>query len=453
MKKIILVIIAWFFGLEMFSQSITGSWNGVLDYGTGNMRLVFHIAEKDGVYITTWDSPDEGVKNLKTTNTILKNKTLTINIARIFAVFKGKVKKHSIEGTFTQNGKTFPLILTRGTVEINRPQDPQPPYPYHSEEVYFENEQAGIRLAGTFTRPKEGNKFPCAILLSGSGAQNRDEEIYNHRPFLVLADYLTRAGIAVLRYDDRGVGQSQGVYQTASIHDFSIDALAAVTYLKTRKDIDTNQIGFIGHSEGGSIAIIASAENKDIAFVVSMAGVAIKGDSLLALQRHALAKASGASDEDIAKNEALVKQMYALVEKHTADSVFRFPEKFVDEIIPKAMKKTPTARVFYKNQLAVLASPEIYSISLYDPKADLQKILCPVFAVNGEKDLQVLPDVNLENFEKWLSDKVVTKKYPDLNHLFQHAHTGLTDEYAKTEETLSEDVLADITKWIKMITK
>ncbi len=454
MNKIFITIItALLIQTNTFSQNITGTWNGTLDYGPSTLRIVFHIEEKDGIYSTLLDSPDQGAKDIPTTNTVLKSKKLTINITKLFAAFEGKVKKNSIEGTFTQMGNTFPLVLTRGNIDMKRPQDPQPPYPYYSEDISFENKQADITLAGTFTYPKEGTNFPVAVLISGSGGQNRDEEVFNHRPFAVLADYLTRNGIAVLRYDDRGVGESKGVYHTSTIQDFSTDALAAVSYLKTRNEINSEKIGLIGHSEGGSIAIISATNNNDIRFIVSMAGVAIKGDSLMKLQRYAIAKASHISDKDIAKNEELVIQMHTLIEKHSADSVFNFPDKFIDEIIPEKTKNNTDVRNWYKSELVFGASPEMQSILKYDPTKDLQKIKCSVLAINGEKDLQVPADVNLQSFERWLPGKVTTKKYPELNHLFQHIKTGLISEYGTIAETISPEVLEDISNWIKSVTK
>ena len=453
MRKVSLLTAVLFFYLTAFSQDIIGSWNGVLEANGIQLRIVFHFEEKDGVYTTTMDSPDQGAKDIKTTNTILKKKILTVNIAKLFAAFEGKVKKNSIEGIFKQMGASYPLVLKRGTIGIKRPQDPKPPYPYHVEDVHFENKPADIRLAGTFTCPKEGSNFPVVVLITGSGGQNRNEELFNHRPFLVLANYLTRQGIAVLRYDDRGIGESKGVYATASIQDFATDALAAVSYLKTRSEINPNKIGLIGHSEGGSISFIASADNKDVAFIVSMAGVSIKGDSLMKLQRYAISKAANVSEKDIAKNEDLVMQMSAIIEKHSADSVFNHTDMFIEEIIPADMKENIAARNSYKNHLSGMASPEIYSILSYNPMEDLQKIECPVFAINGEKDLQVPAEINLQHFEKWLQGKVTTKKYPGLNHLFQHCQTGMVDEYPKIEETISEEVLSDIAKWIKSVTK
>jgi len=439
--------------VSVFSQKITGAWSGTLNYGEFTLPIVFHIEEKDGIYITTMDSPFEGVKGFKTSATVLKNKKLTINIPKSLAVFKGKVKKNSIEGTFTQRGKVIPLVLTRGEVEFKRPQDPQKPFPYNSENVYFENEKAGITLAGTLTYPKIEDKFPAVVLITGSGPQNRDSELLGHRPFAVLADYLTRNGIAVLRYDDRGVGESQGIFRTASILDFATDALAAVSYLKTRNEIDHNKIGLIGHSEGGSVAFVLAGGDNDLAFIVSMAGATVRGDTLMKLQRYFLSKAAGLPDKHIEENEALVMQMYQIIEKHTVDSVFKYPDLFVDEVIPAKMKKNTLTRDAFKSELAWVASPSMQFFLSYDPAEDLQKIKCPVLALNGDKDLQVPADITLNTIQKWVTNNLSVKKYPDLNHLFQHAKTGLPNEYGIIEETLSPEVLEDILLWLNEMTK
>jgi len=433
------------------ASSITGTWSGVLKEII-KLRIVFHITEKDGIYSSTMDSPDQGAKGIPTASTILKNKKLTITIPQLSVVYEGKVNKNFVDGTFTQAGKIIPLTLIRGSVEINRPQTPKPPFPYHAENIYFDNAKAGIRLAGTFTFPEAGGKFPAVVLISGSGAQNRDEEIFEHHLFAVIADHLTRNGIAVLRYDDRGVGESKGVYHTASIQDFSTDALSAVAYLKTRSEVNPQKIGLIGHSEGGTIAFMLAGGGNDIAFIVSLAGSTIKGDTLINLQRELLSKAMGIPDKQIAENNELFTKMCAIIDKHTADSVSKYPNLFVDELIPTKKKKDNAVRDEYINQLATVASPEIYSIIKYDPTNDLQKIKCPVLALNGEKDLQVPADVNLGAVEKYVKSKVSIKKYPNLNHLFQTAKTGLPAEYAEIEETISPQVLKDIEIWIKKIT-
>ncbi|MCL2131994.1 MAG: alpha/beta hydrolase [Lentimicrobiaceae bacterium] len=452
MKKIFFIaVMAVLPCASVFSQGITGAWNGTLDFGTFKLRIVFHIEEKNGIYSAAMDSPDQGVKDIFTDSTILINKKLRITIPKIFAVFEGKVSKKNIKGTFTQMGKSTPLILTRGEVKNNRPQDPQPPFSYHLEDVYFENKQADITLAGTFTYPETGGNFPAVVLISGSGAQNRDEEVFNHRPFAVLADYLTRNGIAVLRYDDRGVGKSKGVYHTASIQDFATDALSAVSYLKTRPEINPQMIGLIGHSEGGSIAFMLAGNHDGIAFIVSMAGSGIKGDSLMMHQRYLISKAMGVSDKKIAENEELIVKMNAVIDEHTADSAYNYPELFVGEIVPPKMKENVAVRNAYAGELEKLASPEIQSFMQYDPTEDLQKITCPVLAINGEKDLQVPADISLDNIAKQVKSNLTVKKYPDLNHLFQHAKTGLVNEYITIEETISPEVLEDICGWVKKI--
>jgi pimeloyl-ACP methyl ester carboxylesterase len=452
-KTFLLLMITACTGMTVFSQQIIGAWSGTLHTPMLTLPIVFHIEEKDGVYLTFLDSPNQGAMGIATTSTILKKNTLTINIAKLFAVFEGKVKKNAIKGTFTQMGTSFDLVLTRGEAENNRPQDPIPPYPYSSEDVQFENKQADITLAGTFTYPQAGNDFPTVILITGSGAQNRDEELFNHRPFLVLADYLTRKGIAVLRYDDRGVDSSQGIYHQATLEDFASDAEAAVSYLHSRKEVHPKKIILIGHSEGASIAFMLAGKDTAFAGVVSMAGMAIAGDSLMKLQRYLISKAMDISDKDIAENEELVEKMNNLIQQHTADSVFNHPKLFVDEIIPPKMKNNVPVRNSYATELVKFASPELQSLLQYNPMEDLLKIKCPLLALNGEKDLQVPPKINLDNFSKWITSHLTIKQYPDLNHLFQHAKTGLISEYGQIEETISSEVLEDITQWILKITE
>ncbi|MDR0605662.1 MAG: alpha/beta hydrolase [Bacteroidales bacterium] len=435
----------------IFSQEIVGAWNGILNTGTVTLPVVFHIEETENGYLTLMDSPNQGTKGVITTSTVLKKNILIINITKYFAIFKGKVKKNTIKGTFTQMGVSYDLILTRGEIIYRRPQDPQPPYPYISEEVQFENKSADITLAGTYTYPATGNNFPVAILISGSGAQNRDEEIFNHRPFHVLADYLSRYGIGVLRYDDRGTGASQGVYHTATLEDFTSDVAAALSYLHSRKEINPQKTGLIGHSEGASIAFMLAGKDTALAFIVSMAGATIKGDSLMKLQRYFISKAMNISDKNIMENEQLVETMNVLIQQHTADSVYNYPELFVDEIIPSKVKNNASTRNAYKNELIKLASPNMQSFLRYNPTEDLQKIKCPVLAINGEKDLQVPAAINLDNFGKCITSYLTVKEYSYLNHLFQRANTGLVSEYGMIEETIAPDVIRDIASWIQQV--
>lgn len=290
------IITGLFTGLFLSSsasaQDISGTWHGKLTVPTGLLTIVFHINQAaQGTYVTTLDSPDQGANGIKTQATSFSDSILTIQIPVIHASYKGKLKSDkTITGTFTQ-GMPIPLNLEKGEANRpKRPQEPQPPFPYKSEEVTVRNEQDGINLAGTLTLPEKGNKFPAVVLVTGSGAQNRDEEIMGHKPFLVIADYLTRNGIAVLRCDDRGTAASQGNHATATNEDFATDTEAAINYLRGRKEINTKKIGIIGHSAGGIIAFIVAAKDPAIAFIVSLAGAGVRGDSLMLKQVEMISK-------------------------------------------------------------------------------------------------------------------------------------------------------------------
>jgi pimeloyl-ACP methyl ester carboxylesterase len=451
MKRIFLVTAVLLIGIVYGqSQNITGQWNGVLDVAGTKLRIVFHIEKHERTYSCTMDSPDQGAKGIPVTTTRVKGKTLLIEAANLAMRYEGKRCKDGIKGTFSQMGMQIPLTLTRNVIVLNRPQNPQPPYPYHEEEVLFVNQEAGITLAGTYTYPKTEGKFPAVVLVSGSGAQNRNEELFDHCPFLVLADYLTRQGIAVLRYDDRGVGQSQGIYHTATLQDFATDAFAALQYLRYREETDKQKVGLIGHSEGGSIAFLLAGKHQ-IDFIVSMAGPAVKGDELMKQQRQALFTAMGMPDESIRQNEELLLKINAMIDAYSADSILSKPNKYAELLLMENGEKDVSLRNRYKSALLQVASPEMQSLLNYDPADDLRKISCPVLALQGEKDLQVPADINLQAIQTRLKDALTIKKYPELNHLFQHATTGLTSEYAEIEETISPEVLENIVTWILSI--
>ncbi|MCL1938134.1 MAG: alpha/beta hydrolase [Candidatus Azobacteroides sp.] len=352
---------------------------------------------------------------------------------------------------------TFPLNWKKAEespTSIARPQEPKAPYPYHSENVQFENKQAGIRLAGTLTWPKEGKNFPVAVLVTGSGPQNRDEEVFGHKPFLVLSDYLTRKGIAVLRYDDRGVGESSGTYVTANLDDFAADAYAAVNYLKTRKEINTKKIGIIGHSEGGTIAfLLASEKNSPLAYIVSLAGMAIPGDSLLRMQRYLVSKKMGISDAQIEQNEMFIDIANGIVNKCPDDFILQNIDKLADKALPDSLKENELIKKTFQQEIKQMANPEYRSLINCNPFDALTKIKCPVLALNGEKDLQVPADANLNQVKALVKSSVTIKKYPDLNHLFQHCTTGLPNEYTNIEETISPEALSDIAEWIKQVVR
>ncbi|MCU0384654.1 MAG: alpha/beta fold hydrolase [Flavihumibacter sp.] len=316
MIKSFLAVLLLVMGIAVQAQDIQGKWSGTLNVGAGKLRVVFNINKSATGFASTMDSPDQGVKGIPVTSTIFENSILKISITNAGIEYSGELKGDEITGEFKQAGRTFPLTLkqdSEGPKRNTRPQEPIPPYPYHSEEVVFENKKAGIQLAGTLSLPNKEGSFPAVILISGSGPQNRDEEILGHKPFLVLADYLTKKGIAVLRYDDRGVGASTGDFKTATTFDFADDAAAALAYLQTRKEINQKILGLLGHSEGGIIAPLVASRSKNVDFVIMLAGTALRGDRLLLMQQELIAKAMGVPASEIEKSREVNSSLFAIL--------------------------------------------------------------------------------------------------------------------------------------------
>jgi hypothetical protein len=448
-------------------QGLEGIWQGVLKVQGLELRIVFKISKTpEGKLTATLDSPDQGATGIPVSEVIFENGNVKIEVKSIFGVFNGKLESDqtTITGEWKQGAAALPLVLKKtdkAPEPPRRPQEPQKPYPYHEEEVVYDNRQAGIKLAGTLTLPKSGEPFPAVILITGSGPQNRDEALLGHRPFLILADALTRRGVAVLRFDDRGVGKSTGEFAKATSVDFAADVVAGIEYLKTRREINPKQIGLIGHSEGGLIAPMVAAQSPDVAFIIMMAGPGITGEEILDLQGALIAKANGASDAVIAKNRDLQKKMFAVVKAEKDDAV---AEKKLRPIWTEALhaltdeeKKAlefsgANTDSLFQIQIKQLLSPWFRYFLFYDPQPTLKKVKCPVLAINGEKDLQVPPKENLSAIEKALqaggNRNFTVTELPGLNHLFQTATTGSPAEYAKIEETISPIALQAMGDWI-----
>tara|TARA_R110000868_G_scaffold95865_9_gene263523 strand:- start:175 stop:1275 length:1101 start_codon:yes stop_codon:yes gene_type:complete len=343
--------------------------------------------------------------------------------------------------------------------QTNRPQDPKEPYNYISEEVYFINFEAdSIKLAGTLTLPKNKKKPVVAILISGSGPQNRNSELapFNHRAFLVISDYLTNNGIAVLRYDDRGIAESEGDFGSATTLDLASDVDAAIAYLKTRNDIDTTKIGLIGHSEGGLIAPIVASKNDAVAFAVLLAGTGVNGATILETQSRRAAELAGAPKAMLDENEKLTTIIYGIIGSETDEEIIKTKIttalndfKTNNPTSPISAAITPT---MIEQQLSMLKSKWLLNFIRLEPKEYLEKTTCPVLVLNGSKDFQVLPDINLEGIRNGLkkaSNKDVTiMELEGLNHLFQTAETGSMQEYGEIEETFSPVALEIIRDWI-----
>lgn len=445
--------------VEKKTETIVGDWHGLLDLKVMTLRLSFHITEKDGVLISTFDSLDQGSIGNPTSKTTFEDGVLRIKIENIGASYEGKIDGAKLVGTFTQAGQSFPLELGRKAIEApeakKRPQDPKKPYPYTTEEVKFENTSAKIKLAGTLSIPQTVKNPPVVILITGSGGQNRDEEILEHRPFLVWSDYLTRRGIAVLRYDDRGIGESQGVHKGATTFDFATDATAAFKYLQTRSDvIDVKKIGLVGHSEGGLIAPIVASKNKDVAFTILLAGTGVDGLEILRTQSRRSLELDKASPEMIQFNESYTKAYQIIKKQKNADKLKKDLTTFLSQIkgIPEARKIQFDGPGIAK-QVEALTEPWLVTFIRTNPEDFLSKTKCPTLAINGSKDFQVLPKLNLNAIEKALK-KARNKDFKvieleGLNHLFQTAQTGSFSEYATTEETVAPLALKTVEKWIR----
>lgn len=463
-------IIAFIIGLlvanTLFAQNITGQWNGILKVQGTQLRIVFNINKTEAGFSSTMDSPDQGAKGIPVTSTSFENSTLKIIASNLGVEYQGTLGNDNIIiGNFKQAGMSFSLNLSKGTTEAQkpvRPQEPKKPYPYSDEEVTFENTKAGIKLAGTLTLPAKDGNFPAVILITGSGPQNRDEELMGHKPFLVLSDFLTRNGIAVLRFDDRGTAASTGDFKTATSVDFASDVEAGVAYLQTRREIDKKKIGLLGHSEGGIIAPMVASNSKDISFIVLLAGTGIPGDQLLLLQQSLIGKASGASDEILKKARSINLEIFDRVVKAKSTDQLKvdmtsYFKKVLAEKENAFMLQGMPEDDFIKLQVSQTTSPWMLHFIKYNPAVALAKVKCPVLAISGEKDLQVPPKENLEAIKSALlkggNTKVTTIKFPGLNHLFQECKTGLPTEYSTIEQTFSPIALNKILKWIKSQTK
>lgn len=431
-------------------SDIDGAWLGTLDAGAAKLRVVFHITNTASGLTATMDSLDQGAKGMLATAVSRNGSSLKIELKGIGGTFEGTIDdgRTVIEGTWTQGAGRLPLVLKRVKdaveLELRRPQNPTKPYPYREEDVAYSNKTAGITFAATLTIPPGKGPFPAVLLITGSGAQDRDESLMGHRPFLVLADCLTRHGIAVLRADDRGVGGSGGNFAAATTADFAIDAEAGLRYLETRPEVDRRKIGLVGHSEGGIIAPMVAARNPGVAFIVLMAGSGVPGDEILVAQGLLISRASGVSPEQVEKNAAEQREALALVKQEGDDAVLE------TKLREKLAGTLPDAQLGM--QIKTMSTPWFRYFIAYDPATALTHVMCPVLAINGEKDLQVPPKQNLPAIRKALeaggNTHFEVAELPGLNHLFQTAKTGSPGEYSQIEETMSPVALEKVAGWI-----
>ena len=429
------------------AQAQRGSWKGELDVQGIKLPLVFHFTDKG----CTMDSPAQNVREIPT-QTVVKGDSVTVEIAMIGARFEGVNKGTEIEGTFTQQGMAFPLTLTPGEVTLNRPQTPKPPFDYLTEEVSFTN--GSFTLRGTLTKPRGcSRQTPVVLMVSGSGQQNRDEELMGHKPFLVIADYLARHGIATLRYDDRGVGKSTGNMAMITLQSNMLDAEAGIDYLKSTKKF--GKIGVLGHSEGGIISYMLAARGK-ADFVVSLAGPVLPGDSVLLMQNRDVLTTAGLDKDNVEKYATALSRVFKYRMSEQKMKFSNKPESLVP-MLTMDINLMPELRKNLIETVKMVDSPWLVSYLKYDPATDIRKINSPVMLIIGDNDKQVNATANIQAAEnilpKAVKAKSLLKAYPTLNHLFQPSETGSPGEYAKIETTISEEVLDDITSWITKTAK
>lgn len=431
-------------------SDIDGDWLGTLDTGLSRLRLVLHISNTDQGLTATMDSLDQNAKGIPVTTIARDGSSLKFDMKAIGGAFDGTISADlaAFNGTWTQLGKSWALAFKRvknsADLERKRPQIPDRPYPYREMEVAYKNPKPDIQLAATLTIPEGKGPFPAVLLMAGSGPHDRDETIMGHKPFLVLADHLTRKGIVVLRADKRGCGKSGGDYAKAVMADFASDAEAGVAFLKTRPEVDAKRIGLIGHSEGGVEAPMAAVNNPDVAFVVMMAGMGVPGSQLLPEQERLIAKSIGKSPEEIDKELATQHEVLSIVSKDQDDASLQ------KDLRAALAGKVPEQQIDL--QIRTVTSPWFRDLLAYDPAPTLTKLACPVLVLNGEKDLQVPPSQNLPAIRKALEaggkKDFEIVELPGLNHLFQDAKTGAISEYAEIEETMSPVAMEMMSTWI-----
>jgi len=433
---------------------VEGLWQAALETHGLRLRLQLHVAhDTDGQLVGALDSLDQQVSGLPAIGMELKEAAFHFEIPAVAGVFDGTLNpgKNKLTGNWSQTGADEKIEFVRSDqpLELRRPQTPSKPYPYHEEEISFSNAAAGVTLAGTLTLPKGAGPFPSALLIAGSGPNDRDEALASHRPFLVLADHLTRKGIAVLRYDKRGIGKSTGSADKATTVDLASDAQAALAYLKTRKEIDPAKIALIGHSEGAMIAPLIASRTKDVAWVVLLAAPATVGEETLLNQSELIGKAADLTDEQLEASLNFDQAAYDLVRTEKDSAALReklkglVKETGLDAAMPPTLLET---------QLRMMESPWFRFFLDYDPLPNLKTLQVPVLALYGQKDLQVPAKANLSLLKQALQDAgnkdADIRELTDLNHLFQHAYSGTPTEYAAIEETFSPDAMQIISDWL-----
>lgn len=457
MKNLLLLFSLFFFTVQSFSQEqIIGSWEGKLSISPAySLRLVLHITGEGSALSATMDSPDQGASDLPIDEITFTDKTLLFTSKMLQVKYEGVFEDEKITGTFTQQGYTFPLVLER---MVEKPLEAINTLTYDSEEITVTNSESGLKIAGTVTKPKKKGHYPAVVLIAGSGPMNRNSQVMQHQPFGDIADYLTSEGIVVLRYDKRGIGQSEGDFSSATFKEFASDAMTMVEFLHEQDYVDKNQLGIIGHSEGGIISqMIGETKPELIDFMVLLASPGTPGIDILVHQNMTILEEYLEKERVNDIREGCHNLFEKVVEKgatRESDSLhlIAFNEKVLSYVKPEY--KSILTQSFNNKQniqrnLAAYSSPYFQEFIKFVPADHLSKITCPVLAINGERDTQVPAKENLSAIKAALGDKVLIKEFPTLNHLFIPSETGAVSEYSTLEGAFSKEVLQLVSKWIK----
>jgi len=443
-----------------------GTWAGTLDAGAQQLRIVYDISRgEDDVLTGTMAVPAQGAADIPLSDLRVEGRTLSMS----FPVpgggsFGGELAASGAEvhGTFTQGPQSFPLVLERvegGAVRSSRPQEPAPPLPYRTEEVSFENPADGLTLAGTVTVPAGDGPFRGVVLVSGAGAQDRDGSMFGHRPMLVIADHLTRRGIAVLRFDDRGVGGSEGDFAAATPEDLATDVEAAVAFLASRTDVASDGVGVAGHSDGALAAALATRRDDGIAFLVMLAGSGLPGVDTAADQVARQSRAGGAPEAIVSMNRRLYGELarIAAEEWEGGDLEARLrtaARSAIDTLSPELRQRAfgGAEEQVVEQLVGAFGTPWTRFTLRHDPRNTLEGIRVPVLALIGERDLQLDADAHLSAIsgalERGGNGDVTVRAMPGLNHLLQQAESGSPSEFAHIEQTVAPSALQTTGDWI-----
>ncbi len=480
MKKLLIITAAVLSSSMLKAQPITGNWEGALDANGTELTVVFHIAkDSTGKLIGSFDSPRQMAYGLKCSSISLAGDSVFIEMKAFGAKYSGLLgtDKKTMTGNWWQGGMTLPLELVKsGDVaivqEMKRPQTPKPPFTYHTEEVSYNNADNSVQFGGTFTRPSmwadkvKDMKYPVAILITGSGQQDRDETLFEHKPFAVIADHLAKQGIATLRVDDREKGKTTGRFMISTTLDFAKDVEAGIEYIKTRKDVDLKNIGLIGHSEGGMIAPMVASKRKEVKFIVLLAGPGVPIVELMEQQTTDVAISAGMAKDEMEKFRQVYKPIMLTAFNETDTTIaakkiialFTTWQNNTDSVTVKnttGVTDQESLTAFARGVVKQVKQPWFKYFLQFKPADYLSNVRCAVLALNGEKDLQVAAAPNLEAIRAIMAEKMVrtfkVQQLPGLNHLFQRCKTCTMEEYAQLEETFAPEALNIISSWIKEV--